>query len=991
MRNLLTIVCLFIASWLNAQPAKITDEGAWCWFADPRATHYENTTRTINASYIGYIDVHGNVKATQVDFIHNRQEEVLVRSCFQPDDHNNPTFLVLPDERVMIFYTRHTDEPRIWYRISTKPGDITQLGEEKYITVANNTTYPSPFIMSDDPHHIYICWRGINWHPTIARITMPDANDNVTVDFGPKQIVQSTGARPYAKYQTNGKDKIYVSYTTGHPDNEMPNWLYFNVIDINRGNGPILKDVKGNTLKRVADGVFNVSKTDSYRNSYPYTVVDNTASIRNWVWQIALDKEEKPVIAYTHIDDAKTSHVYWYGRWTGTEWRRTWVQYAGHAFHQNWNSTERCYTGGAAIDPDNINDLYLSIPTTNGQYNRDGVYEIWKFQVGDDGKVGASEQLTKSSLKNNVRPFILPNSANSPLRLTWMNGDYYYWMVNKNYPKGYPTSIYCDNTIPQQPVNLQQGLVNEVKGGKELKGNTDLSLTGDETIVYDHFSAVISANLNSQSYKGCTFFNGSVSAKDTENLAKPKTRRKATQSANSLSLTLDAQGYLCLTVGNNTYRSACRFYNSDNWAANSTGTSGDSWPTEYTTINLTITYDGKQMTIYRNGVIEIRADVAEQWLSALATGGWYGTLGIGRFYERALSQEEVKASADNMSLASINIPESIYTDLVLPASANGKDITWTSNQTRIITNTGLVSNPDTPTTVTLTATTESGSVTFDVTVYPRDIEHDLLLQYDFAPSDLYSDDANSRYVVDKSGNERNLRIMGSAQVDGTLNLMSNSPVAFATNGYAIAPAGVLKGVRSYTFIFDALAHNRTKLPRFYDFGSGSGNSVFLRLTNNYKYSAGAKCNGGTTLMVEASGQMPQDQMQHLAVTFDAKTKKTTIYVNGAVAATGTNVTYEPYHLVNGDNDLRNYIGRTQWWDNNSDNGDLVGRIDNFRLYDIALTQEEIANLNALADRIETIPTQTLQPHIHYYNILGQRISHPQKGIYLVGGKKMVGF
>ena len=139
-----------------------------------------------------------------MDWLTNRRTEVLVRSYFQPDDHNNPTFLVLPDERIMIFYTRHTDEPKIWYRISQKPGDITLLGEEKYIAVANNTTYPSPFILSDDPEHIYLCWRGINWHPTMARLTMPDENDNVKVDFGPKQIVQSTGARPYAKYYSNG-------------------------------------------------------------------------------------------------------------------------------------------------------------------------------------------------------------------------------------------------------------------------------------------------------------------------------------------------------------------------------------------------------------------------------------------------------------------------------------------------------------------------------------------------------------------------------------------------------------------------------------------------------------------------------------------------------------------------------------------------------------------------------------------------------------------
>ena len=153
----------------------VAEEGAWCWFADPRALHYENTSGTINATWLGYIDIHGNVKATQYDWVTRRKSDVLIRSFFQPDDHNNPTFIVLPDERVMIFYTRHTDEPKIWYRVSRKPGDITTLGDEKFLATANNTTYPSPFILSDDPEHIYLCWRGINWHPTIARITMPDA------------------------------------------------------------------------------------------------------------------------------------------------------------------------------------------------------------------------------------------------------------------------------------------------------------------------------------------------------------------------------------------------------------------------------------------------------------------------------------------------------------------------------------------------------------------------------------------------------------------------------------------------------------------------------------------------------------------------------------------------------------------------------------------------------------------------------------------------
>lgn len=619
------LLTLFFGLSIEAEDFKsnvVAQEGAWCWFADPRATHYENADGTINASYIGYIDIHGNVCATQYDWLTGRKTDVLVRSYFQPDDHNNPTFIVLPDERVMIFYTRHTDEAKIWYRISRQPGDITALGEEKYLATANNTTYPSPFILSDDPNHIYLCWRGISWHPTIARLTMPDENDNCKFDFGPKQIVQSTGARPYAKYQSNGKDKIYLAYTTGHPDNEMPDWLYFNVIDINKGKGPILRDLAGKQLSVIQNGVFNVNKTDSYASSYPLTIVDNSANIRNWVWQIALDKDERPVIAYPHIDNAKTSHVYWYARWTGSEWRRTWVQYAGHAFHQNWNSTERCYSGGMALDPDNINDLYLSIPTKNGAYNKDGVYEIWKYTIDDEGKVAASEQITKDSPKNNARPFILPGSKKSKLRLAWMQGDYYYWMVNKNYPKGYPTSILCDNEW-EEKISLTS---NEPDGSRQIRTTVHLAFI-----------------LNQDKYEGTLFSIG-----DDDNFVyriNATTKRPEVYSHG------------------NVYTSQNALYTSDNWANASSGTNGDNHPTKLKKVQITITYDNHRLIIYRNGLVDqVIFDICDTFEGTLTTEGkdYPHTCAVHEMYTyHCFTPQEVKALVDQTIITNPNLPSEL--------------------------------------------------------------------------------------------------------------------------------------------------------------------------------------------------------------------------------------------------------------------------------------------------------------------------------------------
>ena len=465
-----------------------------------------------------------------------------MRSFFQPDDHNNPTFLILPDERVMIFYTRHTDERCIWYRISRHKGDITSLGEERRIVTDHNTTYPSPFILSDDPQHIYLCWRGINWHPTIARYTLPDKDDNMTVNFGPRQVVQSTGARPYAKYWSNGRDKIFMAYTTGHPDNEWPCWLYFNVIDIHTMQ---LQDVRGEVLSDIALQPFKVDKTDAYKQLYPSTLVDAPEKARNWVWQVATDSKERPVVALTRISENKDGHLYLMAKWTGKRWQLAEVGDGGHAFHKNWQRTEKCYSGGMAIAPYNTDVVYLSQPTLpDGTISPEGTYELWKVKLKANGTVKGRTQVTGHSDRNNIRPFVIPGSEGTPLRLCWMNGDYYYWMANRHYPQGYPTSIRCDYDLPGQK-------------------------TG-EVVFTD------------RNYQGQTVEVG----RDTL-------------------ISVTADNYLSLRIGKRTYRSQSRYLTSDDWPRFSYGTNGDNWPTRIHTSELLLTKEDGCLMLRRNGMIEI--------------------------------------------------------------------------------------------------------------------------------------------------------------------------------------------------------------------------------------------------------------------------------------------------------------------------------------------------------------------------------------------------
>jgi hypothetical protein len=600
---------------------EITPEGAWCWFADPRALYYENESGTIRSTYIGYIDVHGNIKATQYDYIANRANEVLVRSCFQPDDHNNPTFLVLPDERIMVFYSRHTDEPCFYYRVSRKAGDITTLGEEKKLMTKNNTTYPSPFILSADPHHIYLCWRGIEWHPTIARILIPDMNGDTNFDWGPYQMVQSTGARPYAKYMSNGKDRIYMTYTTGHPDNEQPNYVYFNYVDINDMK---LKDIQGKVLSVIQNAPHRINKKNDYISAYPAAVVEHS-NFRNWVWELALDVYENPVIAMVRISPDKTKHDYYYVKWTGKEWKKTYLAYGGKHFHQT-PDTERCYSGGMSIDKRFPEQVYCSVPV-KGEHGT--VYEIVKYSVDTNGKV-TQEAVTYNSEKNNVRPYCLQNMNSHSLGIVWMYGDYYDWIVSSARPLGYSTAIHGICPLPVASIELDKGLLKHISyhhrdsGMDEQTGMLKTSAGKELSLLKNNsanaFTVSLSLCISPDSYSGNILKLGNLTYALEDTTLKP-----------------------VVIVGNSIYKSTNILGNSNIWKKQKRVTDGK-WhvPQKLKTFNLSITYAKGELCTFLNGLLDQTIAVDGLVLGDVILGGFNGHIAEYRIYDRKLSQDEVR-------------------------------------------------------------------------------------------------------------------------------------------------------------------------------------------------------------------------------------------------------------------------------------------------------------------------------------------------------------
>jgi hypothetical protein len=119
----------------------VTRNGAWCWFSDPRAVVYEGAEK---AAYIGRVNGFGDIVVASLDYETTKIDTAVLHAKLEADDHANPSILVRQDDRILVFYSKHSqkDGPLIM-RMSTRP--IPRTREEISATPA-----PSSFPKKTD-------------------------------------------------------------------------------------------------------------------------------------------------------------------------------------------------------------------------------------------------------------------------------------------------------------------------------------------------------------------------------------------------------------------------------------------------------------------------------------------------------------------------------------------------------------------------------------------------------------------------------------------------------------------------------------------------------------------------------------------------------------------------------------------------------------------------------------------------------------------------
>jgi hypothetical protein len=387
---------------------QLTSDGAWCWFGDPRGVLFEGDHHRV---YSGWVDSKGSIVVSSLDLETGVISEEVLHSEFNKDDHANPSIMILPDGRVVVFYTSHGSDVSdgMYYRISERPEDITAWGER--LEVGSNTegprgyTYPNPVRLSGEGERVYLFWRGGNFKPSFSF-----SDDLLT--WSPAQTLirsdEATTVRPYVKVASNGRDEIHFAFTDGHPRNEPQNSIYY------------LRYREGGFTTAAGSPVGTMEDLPLVHERADLVYDGRNTGIRAWIWDVAADPEGNPVIVYTRLPE-EWDHRYHYARWDGEEWFDVEITPGGGWFPETpegADEPEPHYSGGIVLDPEDSSVVYLSRPIG-------GVFEIERWETEDGGESWTSRPVTEGSANNHVRPFVIRGQGDSSPIVLWMENRYY--------------------------------------------------------------------------------------------------------------------------------------------------------------------------------------------------------------------------------------------------------------------------------------------------------------------------------------------------------------------------------------------------------------------------------------------------------------------------------------------------------------------------------------------------------------------------------------
>lgn len=237
----------------------------------------------------------------------------------------------------------------------------------------------------------------------------------------------------------------------------------------------------------------------------------------------------------------------------------------------------------------------------------------------------------------------------------------------------------------------------------------------------------------------------------------------------------------------------------------------------------------------------------------------------------------------------------------------------------------------------------------------------VVAQYEFDKS-LFDLSANQMDAV-SSGK---LSYVGSQKKSGGQSLFLNGTDAFLKLPPAVSSS------RQMTVTTWVRWSGGDIWQRIFDFGNDT-NQYFLLTPSNGDDMRFIIKNGGGEQVLPTGKKLPTAKWCHVAVAIGDDGIR--IYLDGEEVAASGSITIRPSDIL----PARCYLGRSQY----DADPYLKGFIDDFRIYNYALTADEVVKvMQDAADGLGNIPADTASPVVEteYYSVEGKQLPAPSKGI-----------
>lgn len=391
--------------------------GGWCWYQDERAvvdTQGPDGPLLLASSVsAGESPEHGDIDLLWRNLQTGEQGEFELDDQLEQDDHNAAALYIRPDGRYLAVWARHNSDGFTRWRISANPHDPARWGPIQKLDNKAGATYNNVYFLPDDRDgqgRLYNFTRGRNFDPNVQ----VSHDQGRSWKYAGKLLTEGgPGDRPYVRYASDGK-RIHLITTDRHPRN-YANSIYHGYVQ-----DGVLFDSAGEVVDDSildAEGKAPAALTTVFRNGSEHGGVEMN---RAWTVDLELDAEGNPVgIFSARVEDSNRDHRFFYARYDGENWHVHEMAQAGGYLYRR----EDDYTGLAAINPVDTNEVFISSNIDPRTGDATEKYEIYRGATSDEGQTWQWQAITEDSTMDNLRPLV-PKWDSEKTVLLWLRGEF---------------------------------------------------------------------------------------------------------------------------------------------------------------------------------------------------------------------------------------------------------------------------------------------------------------------------------------------------------------------------------------------------------------------------------------------------------------------------------------------------------------------------------------------------------------------------------------